>query len=229
MNVSSKFLYFCINFVLPITLTARKFMVQAAYFTYTRNQYGSFVIARHLLELKQLFERNNDALCNWESRRPPADHVKTLLKSELADMSFKSKPISTESVDILPGLGDAELAISFNLLAPESRTALHLMGRSAWERREFLHQILTASLHTQIDYLALAVLNEHGRNSVPHFTLVCNYLKVLYRDPKQFRLPLEGLLVIGYGPVGEEKARKQETKAPEIKQKPTTVRPKKKS
>jgi hypothetical protein len=104
----------------------------------------------------------------------------------------------------LPGLGDAELAISFSAWAPALRTALHIMGRSAWERREFLHQTLAAALHPQLDYLALAVLNWHVPARLDHFEAICNYLKVLYSDPATFRLPLGGLLVLGYGPMKPE-------------------------
>ncbi len=172
-------------------------MIRGAYFTYTR---GTLVLPPHLLELKEACAVRATELSAWEPRRPPARHVMQVLMPWLESVGYAAGAPTPDQQWHLPGLGDAELAISFSAWTPERRTALHVMGRSAWERREFLHQTLAAALHPQIDYLALAVLNWHEPARLDHFEAICNYLKVLYSDPSKFRLPLSGLLILGYGP-----------------------------
>lgn len=175
-------------------------MIRAAYFTYTR---GQLTLPEHLLSLKAAFAERDAELSAWEERRPPARHVMHELQPWLDGQGYVAGAPTADHAGHLPGLGDAELSISFSAWAPDLRSALHVMGRSAWERREFLHQTLGAALHPDLDYLALAVLNWHAPARADHFELVCNYLKVLYGDPAKFRLPLSGLMVVGYGPPPE--------------------------
>ena len=78
----------------------------------------------------------------------------------------------------------------------KNRTILEIEAGRAYDNNQILKDLFEACISTQVDYLVIAVRNTYrGRND---FEYVNRYFNVLHHSEFWKRIPLEGILIIGY-------------------------------
>jgi hypothetical protein len=127
-----------------------------------------------------------------------ADSVLKLLAADLKKQGFQIENKKL-SVPVLYGAnGSVEKQFLIDAFEPKMGIVLEVEAAAAVINYLFMKDILEASLIDGANYLIIAVRNSNPTtNNQKDFETVCRFLETIYSS-NQLRLPLKGVLIIGY-------------------------------
>lgn len=129
-----------------------------------------------------------------------SDEVLAKLRPYLEEAGFVVESGKTKNakihVPVLFGF-DNRIDKSFNAdaLSKDGKIVVEVEAGRATENNQFLKDIFQASMMHSVEYLVVAVRNEYRGHA--DFEIVYTFLETLYIS-NRLRLPLKGILLIGY-------------------------------
>ena len=137
-----------------------------------------------------------------------SNHMLSLVRQHLEKYGFKVETgkAKEEKIDVPVLFGEnnsIDKSFFADALSADGRIVLEVEAGRAVRNNQFLKDIFQACMMFDVEYLAIAVLNEYcfnsgGKVSVGHdYHEVKTFLETLYVS-NRIRLPLKGILVIGY-------------------------------
>ena len=132
----------------------------------------------------------------------------SLVRPHLEKFGFKveSGKAKADKIDVPVLFGEnnsIDKSFFADALSADGRIVLEVEAGRAVRNNQFLKDIFQACMMFDVEYLAIAVLNEYrfhqqgGRGISEDYKEVKTFLETLYVS-NRIRLPLKGILVIGY-------------------------------
>ena len=145
------------------------------------------------------FEKNNKIISKQKINNAAA--VLNILAPALKKQGFKMKGNANGklSVPVLYGVnGSVEKQFLIDAFEPKMGIVFEVEAAAAVINYLFIKDILEASLMDGANYLIIAVRNSNPTtNNQKDFETVCRFLETIYSS-NRLRLPLKGVLIIGY-------------------------------
>ena len=137
-----------------------------------------------------------------------SNHMLSLVRPHLEKYGFKVETgkAKEEKIDVPVLFGEnnsIDKSFFSDALSADGRIVLEVEAGRAVRNNQFLKDIFQACMMFDVEYLAIAVLNEYhfnktGGGGISHdYHEVKTFLETLYVS-NRIRLPLKGILVIGY-------------------------------
>ncbi len=138
----------------------------------------------------------------------PSNDMLSLVRPFLEEKGFRVErgKAKEEKIDVPVLFGEnnsVDKSFFADALSADGRIVLEVEAGRAVRNNQFLKDIFQACMMFDVEYLAIAVLNEYhfntsGRQVVGHdYQEVKTFLETLYVS-NRIRLPLKGILLIGY-------------------------------
>lgn len=153
-----------------------------------------------ILQLVQAFESLALSIDSSASLGLDSNAVLKVLKPELEKIGYlvecgKSKDQKI-LVPVLFGLnGKPQKSFNADAYNKNEQIVLEVEAGRGVANNQFLKDLFQACMMTDVDYLAIAVLNQYGK--LKDFETVVRYFDTLYAS-NRLHLPLKGILLIGY-------------------------------
>jgi len=153
----------------------------------------------HLLKIVNVFKQRNEAI-DSSKHKFSSNEVLVLLKKELLDLGFRverGKKIEDKiKMPVLFGR-DGQLEKSFQVDAyhEETGTVLEVEAGRAVDNYQFLKDLFEACMMHDVNYLIIAVRKTYREKA--DFEKVVTHFEILYASGR-LKLPLKGILIIGY-------------------------------
>lgn len=154
---------------------------------------------QHLISLIEIFKLRESVIKSPENKLS-SNQVLSLLYKDLLNLNFvveKSK--STENKLKVPVLfgknGRLEKYFEADSFHKDTGTVLEVEAGRGVTNYQFLKDLFQACMMHNIYYLAIAIRNKY--RSSPDFDKVVTFFDTLYISGR-LRLPLKGILIIGY-------------------------------
>jgi hypothetical protein len=143
-----------------------------------------------------------------ENVQRTSNEVLALVRPHLEDIGFavETGKGKEEKIDVPVLFGENnEVDKSFfaDALSADGKIVIEVEAGRAVRNNQFLKDIFQACMMFEVEYLVIAVLNEYkynsgGRQTVGHdYQEIKTFLEALYVS-NRLRLPLKGILLIGY-------------------------------
>lgn len=161
----------------------------------------SDAIPEHLQNVVNLFHQHSQAI---DSSRLTlkSNEVLLTLRADLLGLGFKvekgAKIEDKIKVPVLFGLnGQLEKSFHVDAFHEKLGTVLEVEAGRAVDNFGFLKDLFEACMMHNVLYLIIAVRKTYGRHQQRDFQTVVTHFDTLYASGR-LRLPLKGILVIGY-------------------------------
>lgn len=156
-------------------------------------------IPEHLIGVVKTFEQNIEAM-DSSKHKLTSNEVLMVLKKDLLRMNFKvekgSKAEDKINVPVLFGRnGRLEKSFHVDAFQEETGTVLEVEAGRAVDNYQFLKDLFEACMMHNIQYLVIAVRRVYGKQA--DFETVITHFDTLYASGR-LKLPLKGILIIGY-------------------------------
>lgn len=155
----------------------------------------------HLTEVVEVFEHNAGRISSARNTRLVSNKVLARLRPDLIACGYRVEVDKTRSgrisVPVLFGRnGKPTKTFDADAWNAEVRTVIEVEAGRAVSNNQFLKDLFQASMMKDVDYLVVAVKNVYQRTQ-KDFETVCTFMETLYAS-NRLRLPLSGILVLGY-------------------------------
>ncbi len=152
-----------------------------------------------LKDVISCFERKVDEI-NSHSKVLKSDEVLSKLCPELQSLGFRVETGKTAeskiNVPVLFGKNNnIDKCFNADAISSDGTIVIEIEAGRATENNQFLKDIFQACMMFNVEYLVLAVRNEY--RSHYDFDRIYMFLETLYISGR-IKLPLEGILLIGY-------------------------------
>ena len=168
-------------------------MIQYQFFPRSRG------ITNDMAEIVDCFNKANDQISS-DNRNLNSNDVLATLRPYLENIGFTVETGKTKdskiNVPVLFGR-DNEIDKSFNAdaLSSDGKIVIEIEAGQATENHRFLKDIFEASMMFDVEYLVLVVRNRYRTHN--DFERIYTFIETLYIS-NRIRLPLKGILLIGY-------------------------------
>jgi hypothetical protein len=157
-------------------------------------------IPSNLLKVVESFKRRQEYI-DSSKHKLSSNKVLFFLRNDLAGMGFKvEKGRKMEDKIRVPVLfgrdGQLEKSFLVDAFQADSGTVLEVEAGRAVTNYQFLKDLFEACMMHGVNYLVVAVRNVY-RNKQKDFEKVLAHFNTLYAS-ERLKLPLKGILVIGY-------------------------------
>lgn len=159
----------------------------------------SDAIPEHLLKIVSIFKQHSETI-DSQNHKLSSNEVLLVLKKDLLDGGFKvekgNKVEDKIKVPVLFGR-DGQLEKSFQVDAfhEETGAVLEVEAGRAVTNYQFLKDLFEACMMHDVNYLVVAVRKTYREKA--DFEKVITHFDTLYASGR-LRLPLKGILIIGY-------------------------------
>jgi hypothetical protein len=159
----------------------------------------SRIIPEHLENVLGVFELNENLITS-DVHNYGSNEVLENVRTNLEKLDFqieKSKKSSDKiKVPVLFGQnGKLEKYFDADGYNKENKTVIEVEAGRAVTNYQFLKDLFQACMMYEVDYLVIAVRKTYSKNQ--DFKTVITFFDTLYASGR-LRLPLEGILIIGY-------------------------------
>lgn len=156
-------------------------------------------IPGHLTGIIKVFEAHSQQIIS-KSNKLNSNQVLAIIRGDLSNNGFaveKSK-ISADKIKV-PVLfgrnGKLEKYFDADAYNKDTKTVIEVEAGRAFTNNQFLKDLFQACIMQDADYLAIAVRKLYLKN--PDFDKIVTFMDSLYASVR-LKLPLKGLLIIGY-------------------------------
>jgi len=161
----------------------------------------SDAIPDHLQNVVNLFEKHSETIDSSRNQLK-SNQVLLSLRTDLQGLEYKveqgARIADKIKVPVLFGL-NGQLEKSFHVDAFQERlgTVLEVEAGRAVDNFGFLKDLFEACMMHNVLYLIIAVRKTYGRHRQKDFETVVTHFDTIYASGR-LKLPLKGILVIGY-------------------------------
>lgn len=159
----------------------------------------SKIIPKHLKDVVDVFEENVDKI-NSDLHTYSSNEVLEKVTTSLEKIEYrveKSKKSNDKiKVPVLFGPnGKLEKYFDADAYNEDNKTVIEVEAGRAVTNYQFLKDLFQACMMYEVDFLVIAVRKTYSKNQ--DFKTVITFFDTLYASGR-LRLPLEGILIIGY-------------------------------
>lgn len=159
----------------------------------------SKVIPNHLKEVVDVFKIKSSEITS-DDFTYGSNEVLEKIANDLEKINYKveksKKSIDKIKVPVLFGLnGKLEKYFDADGYNEETKTVIEVEAGRAVTNYQFLKDLFQACMMYEVDFLVIAVRKTYSKNQ--DFKTVITFFDTLYASGR-LRLPLEGILIIGY-------------------------------
>jgi len=155
----------------------------------------------HLEDVVGVFESKSGRISSARQKSLVSNQVLARVRSDLVGLGFRVEVDKTKkgriSVPVLFGRnGKPTKTFDADAWNETTQTVVEVEAGRAVTNNQFLKDLFQASMMKDVQFLVIAVRNVYQR-SQKDFESVCTFMETMYASSR-LRLPLEGILVIGY-------------------------------
>lgn len=165
------------------------------------------MVTDSLNKVIKVFDNNYDKISSANNNKLKSNEVLSVCKQGLKDIGYQveSKEDGRIQVPVLFGRNNTlEKAFRADAYNEHEKTVIEVEAGRGVMNNQFLKDLFQACMMQEVDYLVIAVRNEYKTKTKTHservsydFEEVCKFFDALYSSDR-LRLPLKGILIIGY-------------------------------
>lgn len=169
-------------------------MIQWQYFP------KSVSMPRHLSDVVDVFKTHEKSISSERKGAQNSNAVLARLASDLESLGYRVETGKRRhekiTVPVLFGRnGQPEKSFDADAYSDRLSTVVEVEAGRAVVNNQFLKDLFQASMMERVEYCVIAVRNVYKASK--DFDLVCRFMDTLYASHR-LRLPLKGILIIGY-------------------------------
>jgi hypothetical protein len=148
-------------------------------------------------EIVTIFEKNIDKI-NSDNKELSSNDVLSAISKDLLEKGYQVELSKKEKIKIpvLYGVSNSvEKSFDVDVYNREKKFVIEVEAGRALSNNQFLKDIFQACVMVDVDYLAIAVRKTYKEKN--DFESILKFIETLYSSDK-FKIPLLGLVVIGY-------------------------------
>lgn len=156
-----------------------------------------------LNEVVKIFEKHNSEISSethlGKNKNLKSNEVLKILANDLEESGFKVE--KGKSSKITFRVDGTDLKFDVDAYNKDTKTIIEVEAGRGWANNQFLKDLFEACVITDIEYLVIAVKKIYHISNQPEkkdYENVKNYIDALYKSRVRDRIPLKGILVIGY-------------------------------
>jgi len=158
-------------------------------------------LPKHLLNVVNIFKNHENTIESKPRDRQESNDVLAVVSVDLEVSGFRvevsKKREGKITVPVLFGKnGKIEKHFDADAWNIETKTVIEVEAGRAVTNYQFLKDLFQASMMEGVDFCVIAVRNIY-QYTQKDFDKVCNFMETMYAS-ERLRLPLRGILIIGY-------------------------------
>jgi hypothetical protein len=160
----------------------------------------SIIIPDHLKNIIDFVFKKNESDIDSEKYRFGSNAVLKILCEDLKSLGYKVETGKTTAqkihVPVLFGKnGQLDKSFDADAYSSEYATVIEVEAGRGYTNHQFLKDLFQACVMVNVEYLVIGIRNIYNKNN--DFDKVISFFNALYSSEK-FKLPLKGVLIIGY-------------------------------
>ena len=154
----------------------------------------------HLIDVIDVFKKHAVRINSGRKRKRHSNAVLSVLASDLKQLDYRvetgKRRKDKVNVPVLFGRnGEVQKSFDADAYNRNESTVVEVEAARTVPGNQYLKDLIQASLMESVKYCVIAVRNRS--NTSKDFETVCRFMDTMYASSR-LRLPLDGILVIGY-------------------------------